>query len=112
MSNIALPLTSSFVGEFLLLIGIFQVSTSAAFLGALGMILGGAYSLWLFNRIAYGNVKLEYIVLSGDISKREFLVVLPIFLCVFFFGILPNYLLETIEFSVLHLIETANPVSY
>jgi NADH-quinone oxidoreductase subunit M len=110
MSNIALPLTSSFVGEFLLLIGIFQVSTSGAFLGALGMILGGAYSLWLFNRIAYGNVKLQYLVLSGDIHKREFLAVLPIFCCVFFFGILPNYLLETVEFSVLHLIEISNPV--
>jgi NADH-quinone oxidoreductase subunit M len=110
MSNIALPLTSSFVGEFLLLIGIFEVSTSAAFLGALGMILGGAYSLWLFNRIAYGNVKLQYIALSGDINKREFLAVLPILCCVFFFGILPNYCLETLEFSVLHLLETSNPV--
>jgi NADH-quinone oxidoreductase subunit M len=110
MSNIALPLTSSFVGEFLLLIGIFQASTSAAFLGALGMVLGGAYSLWLFNRIAYGNVKLQYIVLSGDINKREFLAIIPIFCCVFFFGILPNYILETLEFSVLHLIEISNPV--
>jgi NADH-quinone oxidoreductase subunit M len=109
MSNIALPVTSSFVGEFLLLIGIFQVSTSATFLGALGMILGGAYSLWLFNRIAYGNVKLQYLALSGDINKREFLAVLPIFFCVFFFGVFPNYCLEALEFSMLHLLETATP---
>jgi proton-translocating NADH-quinone oxidoreductase chain M len=111
MSNIALPLTSSFVGEFLLLIGIFQVSGSSAFLGGLGMIIGGAYSLWLFNRIAYGNVKLQYLELSGgDINKREFFAVLPIFYCVFFLGVFPNFCLGTMEFSVLNLIEISNPV--
>ena len=52
MANIALPGTSSFVGEFLILLGTFQVNTFAAVIAATGMILGGAYSLWLYNRVA------------------------------------------------------------
>jgi NADH:ubiquinone oxidoreductase subunit 4 (subunit M) len=60
MANIALPGTSSFVGEFLLLAGAFKVSTVATFFGASGMVLGGCYSLWLFNRMAYGNLKIQY----------------------------------------------------
>ena len=76
MANIAIPGTSSFVGEFFLLMGIFKANTSAAFFGATGMVLGGGYSLWLFNRIVYGNLKIQYISSFEDISLREF--------CVFF----------------------------
>jgi NADH-quinone oxidoreductase subunit M len=47
MANIALPGTSSFVGEFLILLGAYQVNTFATFVAATGMVLGGAYSLWL-----------------------------------------------------------------
>lgn len=57
MANIALPGTSSFVGEFLILAGSFKENTTVTFLGATGMILGGAYSLWLYNRVIYGNLK-------------------------------------------------------
>merc|ERR1712138_115300 len=61
MANIALPGTSSFVGEFLILLGTFQANTTAAVGGATGMVLGGGYSLWLFNRVAYGNLKTQFI---------------------------------------------------
>jgi proton-translocating NADH-quinone oxidoreductase chain M len=49
MANIAMPLTAGFVGEFLILVGAFQANTTIAVLGATGMVLGGGYSLWLFN---------------------------------------------------------------
>jgi proton-translocating NADH-quinone oxidoreductase chain M len=51
MANIALPGTSSFVGEFLILTGIYKINTIITFISATGMILGGGYSLWLFNRV-------------------------------------------------------------
>jgi proton-translocating NADH-quinone oxidoreductase chain M len=112
MANMALPLSSSFVGEFLLLVGIVKVSTSAAFLGATGMVLAGAYSLWLYNRISYGNLKLQYIKSSTDMNKREFFVILPFLLGVFVCGIYPQICLSVVHFSTINLIEIINPCNF
>ena len=70
MANIALPGTSSFVGEFLILAGSFQANTTVCFLAATNMVLGGCYSLSLFNRAAYGNIKIQYIHQFGDMNRR------------------------------------------
>jgi len=100
MANIALPGTSSFVGEFLLLVGVFKVSTVAAFFGATGMILGGAYSLWLFNRITYGNLKIQYITDFQDMNYREFMVLFPLLLGTLALGIYPDLCLNAIHSAV------------
>nr|ANS57848.1 NADH dehydrogenase subunit 4 [Pleurocladia lacustris] len=93
MANLGLPGTSSFVGEFLLLVSAFEANTTSCFFAATSMILGGGYSLWLFNRIAYGNIK----VASFDLSLREFVVFFPLVLGTLFMGIYPN-----IFFSIMH----------
>jgi NADH:ubiquinone oxidoreductase subunit 4 (subunit M) len=108
MANIALPGTSSFVGEFLILSGSFKVSTSAAFFGATGMVLGGGYSLWLFNRIVYGNLKIQYLAGFHDINSREFFVFLPLLSGTFVMGIYPEIFTEVIHGSVLNLIGQLN----
>lgn len=105
MANIGLPGTSSFIGEFLILAGSFKVNTSITFLGATGMVIGGAYSLWLFNRISYGNLKTQYTTQFLDISFREFVVFLPLILGTLATGIYPNIFLTTIHMSVNNLIE-------
>lgn len=105
MANIGLPGTSSFIGEFLILAGSFKVNTSITFLGATGMVLGGAYSLWLFNRISYGNLKTQYTTQFVDVSFREFATFLPLFLGTLLTGLYPNIFLESIHMSVNHLIE-------
>jgi proton-translocating NADH-quinone oxidoreductase chain M len=105
MANISFPGTSSFVGEFLILAGSFKVNTSVTFLGATGVIIGGAYSLWLFNRIAYGNLKTQYTTMFLDLSPREFVVFLPLVLGTIVVGIYPNVFLTTIHMSVNNLIE-------
>jgi proton-translocating NADH-quinone oxidoreductase chain M len=105
MANIGLPGTSSFIGEFLILAGSFKVNTSITFLGATGMIIGGAYSLWLFNRISYGNLKTQYITQFSDISFREFLTFLPLILGTLATGLYPNIFLASIHMSVNNLIE-------
>ena len=105
MANIGLPGTSSFVGEFLILVGSFKVNTSITFIGATGMILGGCYSLWLFNRIAYGNLKIQYIHKFLDINKREFLIFLPLIFGTLVIGLLPNIFLLFMHMSVNNLIE-------
>lgn len=99
LANIALPGTSSFVGEFLILSGIFKNSTAGGFFGALGMVLGGAYSLWLFNRVSYGNLKLAYLERFYDLTKREFFVFLPLLIGTIVMGIFPQIFLGTLRMS-------------
>ena len=72
MANIALPGTSSFVGEFLLLLGIYKTNIVSAIVGATGVVLCGAYSLWLYNRIIFGNLKTAYTIKFKDLNFREF----------------------------------------
>ena len=108
MANIALPGTSSFVGEFLILSGAFKVSTSATFFGATGMVLGGGYSLWLFNRMVYGYLKVQYLTHFQDLTIREFLVFLPLLVGTFTMGIYPEIFLEVIHGSVNNLIAQIN----
>lgn len=105
MANIGLPGTSSFVGEFLLLAGSFKTNTTVTFIGATGMILGGCYSLWLFNRIAYGNLKTQYFNKFLDLNKREFMIFLPLILGTLIMGITPNIFLNSIHMSVNTLVE-------
>jgi proton-translocating NADH-quinone oxidoreductase chain M len=108
MANIALPGTSSFVGEFLLLAGAFKVSTVATFFGASGMVLGGCYSLWLFNRMVYGNLKIQYLSNFQDLTLKEFFVFLPLLFGTFFMGIYPEIFLDVIHGSVCNLISQIN----
>jgi len=105
MANIALPGTSSFVGEFMILLGTFQTNTFAAFFSATGMVLGGAYSLWLFNRVAYGNLKSQYIGFSKDLSRREFMTFLPLVVLTLIMGIYPEIFLDPLHVSCANLSE-------
>jgi NADH:ubiquinone oxidoreductase subunit 4 (subunit M) len=106
MANIGLPGTSSFVGEFMILVGSFKVNTIVTFISATGMIIGGCYSLWLFNRISYGNLKTQYIKGYLDISKKEFLMFVPLICGTVIIGIYPTIFLDSIHFSVNSLVES------
>lgn len=100
MANIGLPGTGSFVGEFLILTGSYQTNTFITFIGATGMIFGGCYSLWLFNRIAYGNLKTQYISKFIDLNKREFYIFLPLIIGTLLMGIYPKIFLDPIHMSI------------
>ena len=105
LANISFPGTSSFVGEFLIFVGSFKVNKSVTFLAATSVVIGGAYSLWLFNRIAYGNIKTQYTNKFLDASPREVAVFLPLMLGTLIVGIYPNFFLTSIHMSVNSLIE-------
>jgi len=98
LANIALPGTSSFVGEFLLLTGIYKTSTFIAAIGSLGVILCGAYSLWLYNKMIFGNLKIDYSLKFSDMTLKEFLVLLPLFLLIFIVGIYPSFFTKFFSF--------------
>ena len=109
MANIALPGTSSFVGEFLLLLGIYKTNVVSCVIGAIGVVLCGAYSLWLYNRIIFGNLKTAYTTKFKDLNFREFSILLPIVFWVLFMGFYPSFFsaflhssVENLSFSTLY----------
>nr|WCH57671.1 NADH dehydrogenase subunit 4 [Hypnea sp.] len=104
-ANLGFPGTSSFVGEILVLLGVFQINTILTFFAALGMILGAAYSIWLFNRISFGSIKLNYIIVYQDISRREFYILIPLTVLTLWMGIYPSPFLNDIHYSVINLLE-------
>ena len=109
MANIALPGTSSFVGELLILTGTYKTNTTITFISATGMVLSSGYSLWLFNRIAYGNLKIQYLNQFCDLEKREFFVFLPLIVGTLFMGIYPEIFLNLMHMSVNHLVDRIKP---
>ena len=105
MANIGFPGTSGFIGEFLIFAGSFKVNSSVTFFGSTGMVLGGCYALWLFNRIAYGNLKSQYVKKTLDINKREFFIFVPLIFYTLVFGLIPDPYLNSIHISVNNLVE-------
>lgn len=104
MANISLPGTSSFVGEFLIFVGVYQTHTVITVLATTGMILGAAYALWLCNRVLYGVIKPHFLDWYSDVSRREFWMLLPFVLGILWLGIYPEPFLETMHCSISHII--------
>ncbi|CAN6587309.1 unnamed protein product [Malus baccata var. baccata] len=77
LANMSSPGTSSFIGEFPILVGAFQRNSLVATLAALGMILGAAYSLWLYNRLVSGNLKADFLHKFSDPNGREVSIFIP-----------------------------------
>jgi NADH-quinone oxidoreductase subunit M len=104
MANVGLPGTSGFVGEFLTLIGAFQVNTWVAFFATTGVILSACYALWLYRRVIFG--RLEKPSLSGilDMSMREKAILVPLIVLTILFGVYPQPILDVTSASVDQLI--------
>jgi len=100
-ANISFPGTFSFAGEILIFCGLFQKNTSIMFLACLGIMLSAVYSIWLVNRIIFGNLKITYIKQYYDLTSHEVIVLLPLFFYVIYFGIFPNVILNYIYSSAL-----------
>ena len=89
LANVGLPGTSGFVGEFLTLIGAFQVNTWVVFFATTGVILSAAYALWLYRRIIFGVLDKESLKGILDLSGREIAILAPLVLLIIFFGFYP-----------------------
>ncbi|AIT78847.1 NADH-quinone oxidoreductase subunit M [Novosphingobium pentaromativorans] len=90
MASVGLPGTSGFVGEFLSLAGIYQVSTWTTLICATGIILGAAYMLYLYRRVAFGEQKNADAAAMADLDVRELLMVVPLGIAVLWMGIYPE----------------------
>ncbi|XP_035819506.1 NADH-ubiquinone oxidoreductase chain 4 [Zea mays] len=105
LANMSLPGTSSFIGEFLILVGAFQRNSLVATLAALGMILGAAYSLWLYNRVVSGNLKPDFLYKFSDLNGREVFIFLPFLVGVVWMGVYPKVFLDCMHTSVSNLVQ-------
>ena len=105
MANISFPGTSSFIGEFLILIGSFKISKIITFLAATSVIIGGAYSLWLLNRISFGNLKIQYTFKFLDLNFREITVFIPLIFGTLIVGVWPEIFSKAYHVTINNLIE-------
>jgi NADH-quinone oxidoreductase subunit M len=100
MANVGLPGTSGFVGEFLTLMGVFEVNTWVALFAATGVILSAAYALWLYRRVIFGALTKESLKGLLDLSTREKLVLYPLIVLVIFYGVYPLPVFDATAASV------------
>ena len=108
MANVGLPGTSGFVGEFLTLVGAFQANTWVATGATTGVILSAAYALWLYRRVALGDLIKQSLQGIKDVSTRERLLFAPLILATLLLGIAPGLVLDIIGPSVDALISNFN----
>jgi NADH-quinone oxidoreductase subunit M len=104
LASVGLPATSGFVGEFLVMVGAFQVNTWVATLICTGIILGAAYMLWLYRRVIFGKLEKSDLLGMLDLSPREIAVFAPLVLLVLWMGIYPISFTEIMAPSVDRLI--------
>jgi NADH-quinone oxidoreductase subunit M len=106
LSSIGLPGTNGFVGEFLILLGMFKTNMTYAIIGASGVIVAAVYMLWMVQRVFYGDVVNEKNKILHDMNWRERFLLLPLVVLVFWIGIYPRPFLKMIEPSVQNLVES------
>jgi len=100
MANVGLPGTSGFVGEFLTLMGIFQVNTWVAAVAALGVILSAGYALWLYRRVVFGDLIKESLKTISDMTAREKAIFAPLVVMTLLLGVYPSLVTDIIGPSV------------
>jgi len=108
MANVGLPGTSGFVGEFLTLMGIFQVNTWVALFATSGVILSAAYALWLYRRVVMGDLIKESLKSITDMGTRERVIFAPLVVMTLLLGVYPALALDVIAPAVENLVSNYN----
>ncbi|WP_299350080.1 NADH-quinone oxidoreductase subunit M [uncultured Shimia sp.] len=110
MANVGLPGTSGFVGEFLTIMGVFQVNTWIALFAASGVIFSAGYALWLYRRVVFGDLIKESLRTISDMTPRERWIFAPLVAMTLILGVYPPLITDIIGPSVealIHNYETA-----
>jgi len=100
MANAGLPATSGFVGEFMVILGAVSFNPWTAFAAAATMVLGAAYSLWMYKRVAFGPVANEQVAALSDINPREFMMLALLAAVTLWMGVQPKPFTDLTETSV------------
>ena len=105
LAALGLPGTSGFVGEFLVLVGVFQINIAVAVLASLGVILAAAYMLWLYRRVIFGRTAGSEIKEMTDLNRTETYIFASLVFLTLFFGFYPEPLFNTVDISINNLID-------
>ena len=100
LGALGLPGTSGFIGEILVLLGVFQKNFLVAILASIGIILGAAYMLWLYKRVVFGKLEQSNLKNLNDLNLSEGIVLFSLLILVLILGFYPNLILNTIHTSV------------
>ncbi|MGZ8282431.1 MAG: NADH-quinone oxidoreductase subunit M, partial [Allosphingosinicella sp.] len=111
MAAVGLPGTSGFVGEFLSLVGAYEINSWVAAVATTGIILGAAYMLLLYWRISFGTARTAEAALMPDLSKRELAMLAPIAAAVFWMGVYPESFLAPMRNDVTILLARIAPAA-
>jgi len=103
LCNTGIPLSLNFLGEQLSLIGIWERNPIVASLGASGIILSACYSIFLYNRIAYGSYS-PHLPILKDLNRREFYLLISLLIPTILLGIFPNIILDSLHISITNLL--------
>jgi len=112
LSSLGMPLLNGFVGEFTILRGAFEVRWQWAVWGVIGVVLGAAYLLWLYQRVMFGSVTNPANEHLPDLNNREYATLIPLVLLAFWIGIYPAPLFRLLDVPVKQLVERVNPTYY
>ncbi len=105
MANVGLPGTSGFVGEFLTLVGVFQVNTWVTAVAATGVVLSAGYALWLYRRVMMGELVRESLKTITDMSRREKALFAPLVAMTLLLGVYPSLVTDITGPAVAELVE-------
>lgn len=108
LANISFPLTSSFVGEFLIFAGLFREHFWATFFASFSRVLGAVYTLWSFNRIFFGNIRVFSVSTYRDMEKKEFVLYTFLVVSLFVRGLLPHLFLDRFFVDSVNILEHAS----
>lgn len=114
LASVGLPGTSGFVGEFLVLVGAYQVKGLLTCIAGTTLVLGAAYALWLYKRVIFGVAERKEVLALTDLTRAEKLMFAPLILFVIWLGFYPTTLLDPLRASLEHIITSfkmveANP---
>jgi NADH-quinone oxidoreductase subunit M len=112
LSSLGMPLLNGFIGEFTILQGAFQVSKAWAAWGSLGVVLGAAYLLWLYQRVMFGSVTNPANAELPDLNLREYATLVPLVILAFWIGIYPRPFFALIDKPVEEIVKRVNPDFY
>ena len=100
LANISFPGTSNFLGELLVFLGIFAKNTTVLLFATSSIVLSAVYSVWLYNRVAFGTLKTRYIDRFSDLNLREGAVLLALLIPILVLGISANFVLDFLHVPV------------
>jgi NADH-quinone oxidoreductase subunit M len=112
LSSLGLPLLNGFIGEFTILRGTYEVSIRYTAWASIGIVLGAAYLLWLYQRVMFGPVTNPANEHMADLNAREYATLIPLVILMFWIGIYPKPLFRFLDRPVQQIVEQVNPGYY